>query len=409
MKILLINQSFYPDVIAVAQYATDLAVALAVRGHEVTVLTGDHGYDDPKVSYSKYEEYRRVRIIRIPYLRLGRKSHAGRLLDLFSFHLNLALKLGFIPTQDVVIGMTLPPFVAFWSALFCRFKGGEHIYWVMDMNPDEAFAAGWLKAVSLLGRILTASQRWIFKQSRAVVALDHFMKERIERHYGVGGNKISVVAPWAHDQWIHPVSHSDNRFRKDHDWDGRFVVMYSGNHSICHPLDTLLKVALHYRSDKKMVFCFVGGGVRREEVRKFKEENRLTNILQFSYEPIENLSQSLSAADLHVSVMGNDYVGIVHPCKVYGILSVGRPFIFIGRKESPTGEWMEETGLGEHVEHGDVKGLVRAIEKARMMSVQERKQILERSVALKDSRFGHSRLEEMINVIEGKYAKINSA
>lgn len=409
MKILLINQSFYPDVIAVSQHATDLAMALAERGHDVSVLTGDHAYDDPRMSYLRREEYRRVQIMRIPYFCLGRKNRVGRLLDLLSFHLSLAVRLCLTPKQDVVIGMTLPPFVAFWSAWFCRIRGGEHIYWVMDMNPDEAFAAGWLKEASLFGRILTAIQRWIFRQSRAIVALDRFMKKRIERHYGTDGNKISVVAPWAHDQFIHPVSHSDNRFREDHNLNGKFVVMYSGNHSICHPLDTLLKAALHYRLDKGILFCFAGGGVRKEEVRKFKEGNRLTNILQFPYEPIENLSESLSAADLHISVMGNNYLGIVHPCKIYGILSVGRPFIFIGPKNSPTGEWMEETGLGEQVEHGDLQGLVRAIEKARVMSVHERKQILGKSLALKNSRFGRMRLEEMIDLIECKHAKVNIA
>ena len=35
MRILLLNQAFYPDVVATAQYLTGLAEALAERGHEV--------------------------------------------------------------------------------------------------------------------------------------------------------------------------------------------------------------------------------------------------------------------------------------------------------------------------------------------------------------------------------------
>jgi hypothetical protein len=47
MKVLLLNQCFYPDVMATAQHLTDLAVALVREGHEVTVVASDRGYDNP--------------------------------------------------------------------------------------------------------------------------------------------------------------------------------------------------------------------------------------------------------------------------------------------------------------------------------------------------------------------------
>ncbi len=47
MKVLLLNQCFYPDVVATAQQLTHLAVGLAEKGHQVTVIAGDRGYDDP--------------------------------------------------------------------------------------------------------------------------------------------------------------------------------------------------------------------------------------------------------------------------------------------------------------------------------------------------------------------------
>ncbi|MCP5113637.1 MAG: glycosyltransferase family 4 protein, partial [bacterium] len=44
MKILILNQAFYPDVVATAQHATDLALDLCGRGHEVTVVAGRQAY-----------------------------------------------------------------------------------------------------------------------------------------------------------------------------------------------------------------------------------------------------------------------------------------------------------------------------------------------------------------------------
>ena len=40
MKILILNQAFYPDVVSTAQHAADLAVKLVEEGHEVTVIAG---------------------------------------------------------------------------------------------------------------------------------------------------------------------------------------------------------------------------------------------------------------------------------------------------------------------------------------------------------------------------------
>ena len=51
LKILLLNQCFYPDVVSTAQHLTDLATALAARGHEVTVIASDRGYDDPATRF----------------------------------------------------------------------------------------------------------------------------------------------------------------------------------------------------------------------------------------------------------------------------------------------------------------------------------------------------------------------
>src|SRR5439155_2433474 len=53
--------------------------------------------------------------------------------------------------------------------------------------------------------------------------------------------------------------------------DDKFVVMYSGNHSPCHPLDTLLEAARRLEKERDIVFCFVGGG---SEWAKIKERQR---------------------------------------------------------------------------------------------------------------------------------------
>ncbi|MCP5111344.1 MAG: glycosyltransferase family 4 protein, partial [bacterium] len=64
--------------------------------------------------------------------------------------------------------------------LFTRIKGGSLVQWVMDLNPDEAVAAGWLREGAPLTRILERMLAWSMKQASCIVVLDRHMKDRIE-------------------------------------------------------------------------------------------------------------------------------------------------------------------------------------------------------------------------------------
>jgi colanic acid biosynthesis glycosyl transferase WcaI len=78
----------------------------------------------------------------------------------------------------------------------------------------------------------------------------------------------------------------------------------------------------------------LGGGSEFEKVRRFAEAHDLTNIVQLPYQPLDELGAALSAADLQVVVMGDPFVGIVHPCKIYNILAIGGPVLYIGPEKS---------------------------------------------------------------------------
>src|SRR5258708_1988413 len=123
-------------------------------------------------------------------------------------------------------------------------------------------------------------------------------------------------------------------FRERHGLADKYVVMYAGNHSPCHPLETLLAAARELANHEQIAFCFVGGGSEQDKVRQFAKSQGLKNIQCLPYQPFNELSALLSAADLQVVVMGEEFVGIVHPCKVYNLLAVGIPILYIGPEAS---------------------------------------------------------------------------
>jgi glycosyltransferase involved in cell wall biosynthesis len=270
LTFLLLNQTLYPVVMATGQYLTEVALRLVERGHQVTVVTSRRAYDQPETQFQKTETWRGIRIYRVGSTGFGKGAKWRRAADFASFLALCSLRLALLPRHDVVVALTSPPLISFLGAWLAKLRRRRFFYWVMDFNPDEAIAAGWLRPESLPARLLDRMSRFSLRQATKVIALDRFMRDRIVAK-GITPANVVVIPPWSHDTEVKFDPEGRERFRKAHGLDGKFVVMYSGNHSPCHPLQTLLAAAQQLAADPGVVFCFVGGG---SEWRKIAEKQK---------------------------------------------------------------------------------------------------------------------------------------
>src|SRR5262249_38179864 len=151
-----------------------------------------------------------------------------RAADFASFTANCFFRMLLLPRADLVIALTSPPLISALGAFLVRLKGGKFIFWVMDLNPDEAIAAGWIRAESRVGRSLSSVLRYSLRHSDCLIALDRFMAQRLVDK-GVPERKIAVIPPWSHDSAVFRDDEGRAAFRREHGLEGKFVVMYSGN------------------------------------------------------------------------------------------------------------------------------------------------------------------------------------
>jgi glycosyltransferase involved in cell wall biosynthesis len=125
------------------------------------------------------------------------------------------------------------------------------------------------------------------------------------------------------------------------------------------------------QDDPRFVFVFVGGGLGKRAVEEAIETHKPANILSLPYQPLERLHFSLSAAGVHVVTLGNNMVGIIHPCKIYGAMAVGRPVLLIGPRPSHAADIIERHGIGWRIDHGDADGAVALIQQIAAMPASE--------------------------------------
>lgn len=356
---LVISQVYVPDPASLGQHVADAAAEMARRGYRVIVYTSARGYDDPAKVYPRRETLNGVDVRRLALSSFGKSSIAVRLLAQSLFVVQAVLRGLFTRNLCGILVSTSPPFCGVAGVLISVWRRIPLKYWLMDLNPDQMIVMQRIAPTSLQARIFDLFNRWTYRQAHDIVVLDRFMAERVQAKIDVA-SKIRVIPPWPHEDKLESMAHEENPFRKEHGLDGKFVVMYSGNHSPANPIATVLDAAARMQDDPRLVLMCIGGGSAKGEIDE-RIAAGARNIISLPYQPFEKIRFSLSAADVHIVSVGNEVVGIVHPCKVYGAMAVSRPILLLGPSPCHVSEIIEGNRIGWHISHGDVPGAVRAL------------------------------------------------
>ncbi|HEX7153864.1 MAG TPA: glycosyltransferase family 4 protein [Thermoanaerobaculia bacterium] len=345
-RVVLVNRYFHPDHSATSQIASDLAFHLASRGWEVVALSSAQKYDDARARLASATE-QGVCIRRLWTTRFGRMFLPGRALDYITFYASAFFALlGEARRGTVVIAMTDPPLISIIAALATKLRRATLVNWVQDLFPEVAEALG-MRAPGGLRRL----RDWSLRRAKVNVVLGERMRQRVEsRAQGSGltaqASRVTVRHNWA-DAALRPIAKPAEPF----------VVAYSGNLGRVHEFETILKAMELLQSEAHIRFLIVGGGAQLERVRRAAKGN-----VEFRpYAPREQLSESLSAGDVHLVSLQPQLEGLIVPSKFYGILAVARPVLFIGAADGELARLIGEHRCGAVVAPGDAEALARTI------------------------------------------------
>jgi len=391
--LLVISQVYPPDPAAVGQHVASAAEEMARRGWRVVVYCADRGYEDSTLKYPKTEIRNGVQVSRLPFSSFGKTSIARRLLAQTLFMIQAVARSIFTNDVRLVLTSTSPPFAGFGGAVISWIRRAPFVWWIMDLNPDQMIAAGRIGQDSIAANVFRWLNRVAAHRAESIVVLDRFMERRVLAAMPMA-RSLHIIPPWPHDDATTRAAAEPNSFRRAHGLERAFVVMYSGNHALQHPLTTLLEAAEAMEAHADLVFVFIGAGAGKAEVDKRIGEGR-SNLRSFPFQPFESVGDSLAAADVHVVSMGNEVVGIVHPCKVYGAMAVGRPILFMGPALSHAGEIVDAHQCGRTVQHGDVASTIAELESLIAMPRAQRERLGDNAVHAIATEFPRQRLRGM--------------
>jgi colanic acid biosynthesis glycosyl transferase WcaI len=348
MRILVINQFFWPDLAPTGQYLCDLTRYLAAQGHEVTVICSGGSYAHAKVSGSEPPP---VKIIRVPGSDFKRRA-LSRLFSYSAFFAGALWHELRVPRQDIVLTMTTPPLLSVAGSIMKILRGTRHFIWEMDLFPDVLVTVGALPENGLVTRMLAWISDTARRYSDGIIVLGPCMRPRLIAR-GTPARLMHVAENWADGTAILPGP--DRR-------SGPLHIFYSGNLGMAHDVDTIAGAISHFRNDPRFSFTFAGSGVGREQLEKFATAEGIRNVRFPAYADKDRMNEHLAQADIGLVTERTACVGTVVPSKVYGLMAAGRPILFIGPRQATPGLLFERFECGWQIAPGDLPALIALFE-----------------------------------------------
>lgn len=376
MSLVFLNRCYWPDSEATGQLLAELCEFLAPRW-DVSAVVGQPNWDTEKEGFvrSGIQTRNGVQIHRLLHSKLPKGQRFARIRNLISFTLAVRkwgkqfvkqVKSNGAATSPLLVCETDPFLLPLVVGPLARRTNSRVIYYLQDIYPDVAVAVGVSKNNFFI-RMLRSRLKNEYIQADTIVVLDEDMRDRLVG-WGLPAERMKIVPNWMDCSVVKPIK-SDNPFRIEHKVKDRFVVMHSGNMGMTQRLEVLVDamrlMTSGLGSESRATLAtllLVGNGAKRAAIEE--RAGGLANVLFLDYQPREKLSESLSAADLHVVSMDQAITGCLAPSKLYGILASGTPVLAIVPKGNAVWRLVEQEKLGWTVEPGDVEAIAKAIQDA---------------------------------------------
>jgi colanic acid biosynthesis glycosyl transferase WcaI len=263
--------------------------------------------------------------------------------------------------EDVIVPMTDPPCSRF---LRCGWRDGEvrgAINWFQDIYPEVATELGVPLMKGPVRKLLTSARNASLRTAHVNVVVGERMAEKVAQ-LGAASDRIEVIPNWCDDETVVPVDPKSNPLRTQWHLQDKFVVGYSGNLGRAHEFETVLAASEHFRNDPRIVFLFIGGGHRSDELaRRVKAQGLTDKFLFLPYQSNELLKYSLSVPDIHWISLRPELEGLIVPSKVYGIAAAGRPIIAVTANDGEIAKLVKAYDCGIVAEPGNSDGMKKAI------------------------------------------------
>lgn len=335
----------------------DFSVALARRGHAVTMFTNSYCHFTRKERLGPGEAWRVEVIDGVRVVWLKTPAYVGNGFGRGWNMLHNAWRIirssrVISDRPDIVLGPSVPLLTG-WAAerVAARFRV-PFIFEVRDVWPDALVQIGGLRKTNPIYWIFKVTENFLYRKAGRISSTVPHLSEHVASS-GADPAKI-VVIPNGIDLSIYSADAGYGGGSGE-----RFVVMYVGGFGLDHDVPTIIKAAkiLQDMGDSRFEFIIIGGGVRKAECEALMHELRLRNTVMRDPVPKTSLPVVQRDADILVAAITDSpsYRFGLNLNKLCSYFASGRPVVLAG---NPPNNPVIDSGGGVSVVAEDPLALV---------------------------------------------------
>jgi glycosyltransferase involved in cell wall biosynthesis len=375
VKLLIVSQYFWPEDFRI----NDLAVGLAKRGHEVTVLTGKPNYPEGRfhATYGFFrharDAYQGVNVVRVPLIPRGRGGRIRLALNYASFSLFASLLGPFRcgARYDAILVYEPSPITVGLPALVMKKRTGAPIFfWVQDLWPESLSATGAVRSRALLN-LVERFVRFVYRGCDRILVQSLAFSEPIQR-LGVEKDRI-LYFPNSAEDFYGPVE--ADRVPEGVALPTGFRIMFAGNIGAAQALDTVLAAAERLRSQPDIHWIILGDGRLAPWVRDEIGRRKLEHCVHLlGRHPAESMPHWFALADaMLVTLKREPIFALTIPSKVQSYLACAKPIV--AALDGEGGRIVRESGAGIAVAAEDPDALAQSVLRMYEMPEAERREM----------------------------------
>ena len=336
-NILIITDSYPPEIRSAAQLMKDLADGLRDKGHNVFVATAypKHNLaDSGNAVWPEIVNENGVRVLLIKTLPHHKVNFIVRgvaqLLMPYIFFRKIRKNIK--EKIDVAIVHSPPLPLALAAYKVKKFYGAKYVLNLHDIFPQNAVDLGILKNKFLIN-FFERMEKNAYKNSDLIVVPSNEHKKFIEEKRNVPPRKTQVVCHWI-DSGPFLKAQKTGRFRKLYGLENKFIFLFGGVIGPSQGLDLFIGIADKIKNNKDIVFLFAGDGSEKENLVKIAENLKLENIIFKPFVSSEEYPELVKDCDVGIICLTARNTTPAVPAKILGYMAAAVPVVAFLHKES---------------------------------------------------------------------------
>ena len=365
MKILLVTDSYPPEIRSASHLMLELAEELRSRGHQITVMTTWPEYnldqDSTPRQFSELEDEAGIQVLRIKTLPHHNVNYLVRGIAQLLMPLQFLWKVRQHRLQADAVIVYSPPLPLALVGVWLRSKA-RFLLNVQDLFPQNAIDLGVLR-----NPWQTQFFRWlegyVYRKADVITVHSEGNRSSVLQQYPNLGNKLRILHNWV-DIGHHQSATLTVDFRAKWKITQRYVAVFAGVMGPSQYLERVLEVAeLVQKQQPDLLFLLVGDGVEKSRLAQLVAQKNLSNVRFEGFIGRDVYPDLLRICSLGLVCLSPQNQTPVVPGKILGYMAAGLPVVAFLQSQSDGHEIVQAAECGVAADSADLDACVEAFKK----------------------------------------------